>query len=124
VHLHAEPGARISIGNGTYLNRNTMVWAAEEVLIGAGAMISWDVIISDSEGFGDCSGIGRVEPVSIGDHAWIGAKAVILAGARIGDGAVIGAVIGAGAVVTGVVNPGQIVVAQAARPLLDLRSRS
>jgi len=120
VHLHAEPGARITIGDGTYLNRSTMVWAAKEVTIGSETMISWDVIITDSEGFGDKAGIGRVEPVSIGDHVWIGAKAVILAGAQIGDGAVIGA----GAVITGVVQPRQIVVAQAARPLLDLRKRS
>ena len=34
VRLHTEPGARIVVGDGTYLNRNTLVWAAQEVAIG------------------------------------------------------------------------------------------
>ncbi|GJM21589.1 MAG: hypothetical protein DHS20C15_15040 [Planctomycetota bacterium] len=145
VRLHTEPGARLAVGNGSYLNRNTLVWAAQEVVIGCEAMIAWDVIISDTDGFGefldpadarwlasrrepDSRGVSRTHQalarraraVRIGDGAWIGAKAMILAGADIGDGAVIAA----GAVVRERVEPGAIVAAEPARPLLDLRSRA
>jgi len=154
VRLHTEAGARIAIGDGSYLNRNTLVWAAQEVSIGRETMIAWDVIVSDTDGFGELPraedvralrggrgthvasrGTGRAprvvrdaappashraRPVHIGDHVWIGAKAVILAGAHIGDGAVIAA----GAVVRERIEPGAIVAAEPARPLLDLRSRA
>lgn len=117
VRLTTTPGARITVGDGTYLNRNTMVYAEREVHIGKGAMIAWDVIITDTPGFGECPGTGESQPVFIGDGAWIGAKAVLLAGARIGEGAVVAA----GAVVDHIVEPGAIVAARPARPVLVLQ---
>lgn len=116
VRLRTTPGARITIGNGTYLNRNTHVYAETEVRIGEGAMIAWDVIITDTPGFGECPGVGESTPVSIGDGAWIGAKAVILAGAEIGAGAVVAA----GAVVDHPVEPGAIVATSPARAVFTL----
>jgi len=116
VHLKCAPGGVIRIGDGTYLNRNTRVYAEQEVSIGADAMIAWDVIITDTSGFGERPGVGEVEPVHVGDRAWIGAKAVLVAGARIGDGAVVAA----GAVVDHEVEPGAIVTARAARKIFDL----
>ena len=50
-------------------------------------------------------------PVSIGNHVWIGAEAIILKGVTIGDGAVIGA----GSVVTRDVESCAIVVGNPAR---------
>ncbi len=117
VRLTTAPGARITVGDGTYLNRNTLVYAEQEVSIGAGAMIAWDVIITDTPGFGERPGTGEPQPVSIGDGAWIGAKAVIVAGARIGAGAVVAA----GAIVDRPVEPGAVVTAKPARPILVLK---
>ncbi len=113
VQLRAIPGATIRIGDGTYVNRNTLVYAEREVSIGKQAMIAWDVIITDTPGHGECPGVGDAQPVVIGDGAWIGAKAVIVAGARIGAGAVVAA----GAVVSGIVEPGAIVTAKPARAI-------
>jgi acetyltransferase-like isoleucine patch superfamily enzyme len=91
VRLEVGRSARLSIGTGTYLNRNTEVIAWTEVTIGAGCMIGWDVLIMDTDQhpLPDRSLDNR--PVHIGDHVWIGARATILKGVTIGNGAIIGA---------------------------------
>ncbi len=110
VRLEVMKGGRILIGGGTYLNRNTEVIAQQEVRIGRHCMIAWDVIIMDT----DLHGIGGAppvaKPVTIGNHVWIGCRAIILKGVHIGDHAVIGA----GAIVTHDVPPGGIVTGPAA----------
>lgn len=113
VKLVCADGGRITIGDGTYLNRDTLVYARESVTIGRDAMVSWGTIITDTEGFGEREGVGRVAPVTIGDRAWIGCRVVILAGADIGEGAVVAA----GAVVSGRVEPGAIAVGPGAREI-------
>jgi acetyltransferase-like isoleucine patch superfamily enzyme len=113
VQLRCAPGASIRIGDGTYLNRNTLIYAEQEVSIGERVMIAWNVIITDTPGFGERPGLTESQSVHIGDGAWIGAKAVIVAGARVGAHAVVAA----GAVVDGVVEEGAIVAVRPARQL-------
>jgi acetyltransferase-like isoleucine patch superfamily enzyme len=111
VRLECSPGARIAIGNGTYLNRNVEIVAHREVCIGRDCKIAWDVVIMDTDqhAIGDAPPVAK--PVQIGDKVWIGCRAIVLKGVTIGDGAVIGA----GAIVTKDVPPGAVVVGQAAR---------
>jgi acetyltransferase-like isoleucine patch superfamily enzyme len=111
VRLEVMRGARITIGNGTYLNRNVEIIAQQEVTIGRNCKIAWDVVIMDTDqhGVGDEPPVAK--PVRIGERVWIGCRAIVLKGVTIGDGAVIGA----GAIVTRDVQPGAIVVGQAAR---------
>jgi len=111
VRLEVMRGARISIGNGTYLNRNTEIIAQQEVTIGRDCKIAWDVVIMDTDqhGIGDAEPV--VKPVRIGDRVWIGCRVIVLKGVTIGDGAVIGA----GAIVTRDVPPGAVAVGQPAR---------
>lgn len=106
VRLECWPGARISIGNGTYLNRNTEVVAARSVTIGRDCKIARDVIIMDTDQHELPGTVIVARPVHIGDHAWIGSRAIILKGVTIGAGAVIAA----GSVVTKDV-PARVVVA-------------
>jgi acetyltransferase-like isoleucine patch superfamily enzyme len=75
------------------------------IVIGDYALISYNVVIADSswavppDAYPAAAAAPR-EPrngITIGDDAWIGARAVILGGSTLGDGAIIGA----GAIVDG-----------------------
>src|SRR5690349_15803789 len=52
VRLEVWPGGRLSIGGGTYLNRNTEVIVQQEVRIGRHCKIAWDVVIMDTDQHG------------------------------------------------------------------------
>lgn len=96
VRLEVFPGATISLGNGTYLNRNTEIISARSVTIGRDCKISWDVVIMDTDQHVLEDGTGEARAITIGDRVWIGCRALILKGVTIGDDAIIGA----GAIVT------------------------
>lgn len=107
VRLEVGRGARLQIGTGTYLNRDTEVVAWQEVSIGRHCMIGWDVLIMDTDQHPLPGRVLDNRPVRIGERVWIGARATILKGVTIGDGAVVGACsvvtkdVPAGAIVTG-----------------------
>ena len=101
-------GGRLTIGHGTSINGvGTKILCAESVTIGAYCSVSWDVQVLDND-FHTMTVDGAAQPstapVVIGDHVWIGTRALILKGVTIGDGAVIAA----GAVVTKDVPAGAI----------------
>jgi acetyltransferase-like isoleucine patch superfamily enzyme len=109
---------KITIGEGTYINRYTMIDAHSLVRIGDHCMIGPFCYITDANhGMADHCNIDEqqmvVAPVDIGDDVWLGAHATVLKGVTIGKGAVIGA----GAVVTKDVLPKEIVVGVPARPI-------
>src|SRR5918912_1756090 len=96
VRLECWAGATIRIGNGTYLHRNVEIVAARSVTIGRDCKIARDVIVMDTDQHALPGAELVVRPVTIGDRVWIGARALILKGVRIGDDAVVAA----GSVVT------------------------
>jgi acetyltransferase-like isoleucine patch superfamily enzyme len=96
VRLEVYKSATLSIGKGTYFNRNVHVVVAESVSIGRGVRIGWDVVIMDTDLHGHNGQPARPKPVVIEDDAWIGCRALILKGVHVGRGAVIAA----GAIVT------------------------
>lgn len=107
---------KITIGDGTYINRFTIIDAHESIVIGGGCMIGPHVFITDADhGTGAGLLVSRqpmlTSPVRIEDGAWIGAAVIILKGVTIGPGAVVGA----GAVVTHDVGAGAIVAGVPAR---------
>jgi acetyltransferase-like isoleucine patch superfamily enzyme len=93
-------GGTLTLGGG-YINCGTVIACAKRITIGSGAAVARGVFIYDSDHhmLHDKNGArtNDAAPVTIGEHVWIGAGAIILKGVTIGDGAVIGA----GAVVTG-----------------------
>jgi len=111
VRLECWRGARIAIGNGTYLNRNVEIIAAREVSIGHDCMVAWDVVIMDTDQHGVRGAPPVARPVRIGDRVWIGCRAIVLKGVTIGDDAVVAA----GAIVTKDVPAGAVVAGPAAR---------
>ncbi len=95
VRIEICKNAELVIGNGTYINRNTLIHSKISVRIGNNCRISWDVIIIDENGH-EIPGIQNAKPIIIDDDVWIGCRAIILRGVHIGEGAVIAA----GSVVT------------------------
>ena len=108
--------ATIEIGDGTFINLDTMISAKERITIGAHCSISWNVNILDGN-FHDLIirdvTWPKTTPIEIGDNVWIG-TGVTIVGASIGDAAVLGAsstvtsTVPAKALVTG--NPAQVVM--------------
>lgn len=97
----ASKDIRISIGSFNYFNKNVMIDSCGKIEIGNYNMFGPDVYITDSNHtFGpDISpqkAPMRRGTVKIGNHCWIGAKAIILKDVELGDHCVVAA----GAVVT------------------------
>lgn len=110
VRLEVGPDARLSIGTGTFLNRNVEVIAWDSVSIGDFCKIGWDVIVMDTDQHAVPGRELDNRPVRIGDRVWIGARAIVLKGVTIGDDAIIGA----GAIVTHDVPAGGVAVGPSA----------
>jgi len=107
IHLRTFiVGRDIQIGDNSVINRNCLLDSRSGIRIGKNVSISPDVHLItgshrvDSETF---KYIGK--PITIEDYAWIGSRATILQGVRIGKGAVVAA----GAVVSKNVEPYSIV---------------
>ena len=96
--IEVKDGARLTIkGGGGYASRGVQIECTDSIAIGSGAAIGPDVIIRDSDGHPLTDPLHRRSaPVVIGDRVWIGARAMILKGVTMGDGAIVAA----GAVVT------------------------
>lgn len=102
-------GARSVINYGCMLDgRRFPIHVGADVSIGPEAAILTLGHDPRSPDFADRGG-----PISIGDHAWIGFRAIVLPGVSIGEGAVVGA----GAVVSRDVPPFTIVAGNPARPI-------
>jgi acetyltransferase-like isoleucine patch superfamily enzyme len=71
-----------------------------QVVIGDYVLISWEAVIADHFWAVPARSRGRARaladapvpvPIYIGNNAWIGTRAVLLPGARLGEGAIVGA---------------------------------
>jgi maltose O-acetyltransferase len=117
--------ASISIGAGTMINNNSALCALEQIEIGENCRIGSGVEIVDSD-FHEMSPATRnrsngiIKPVSIGNNVWIGNRAMILKGARIGDNSVIGAM----SLVTGEIPANCVAAGVPARVISELQSQS
>jgi tetrahydrodipicolinate N-succinyltransferase len=101
----------LSLGSG-YAADGVHIDCHHAVAIGHGVAIAKDAVIMDTDHHA-ISGRAMTAPVTIGDHVWIGARAIVLKGVTIGDGAIVAA----GAVVTRDVPAATIVAGNPARPV-------
>lgn len=126
---------QIEIGSNCYLGEGSRIWSQASVRIGNDVLISHLVDIHDSDGHpieaedrvldgrSILQGQGYLlptktqsAPVVIEDKVWIGFKATILKGVRLGEGAIVAA----GAVVTKDVPPYTLVAGNPAKKVKDL----
>jgi acetyltransferase-like isoleucine patch superfamily enzyme len=107
VRLHCCGSGQISVGDGSFLNRHARVFAGRQVVLGCNCMVSWQTVITDFAG-GD--GSDPFAPVVIEDEVWIGSRALILGGTRLGRACVVAA----GSVVQGEFPAGAIIVGKQA----------
>lgn len=114
-HVFVADGRYIRIRDGSGIGAHSRVYGAD---IGRGVMIGPHVtILKQDHRFDDLETyMGKQEstppnPPIIEDGAWIGERAIILSGRRVGRGAIVGA----GAVVTRDVEPYSIVGGNPAR---------
>lgn len=98
-HCRLMGKARLTIGPGTYVNRFVFFDLLAPISIGSDCQIAPQVMFVTSTHATSAAGFSRTpsaRAVSVGDRCWIGARATILPGVRIGDDCIVAA----GAVVT------------------------
>jgi lipopolysaccharide O-acetyltransferase len=98
VLYDAAGAGRLEIGDGTSITGACVISAARSVRLGRNVLLARNVYIADHRhAFEDRSrpvlaqGVEQVEPVEIGDGAWLGQNVVVGPGVTIGAGAVVGA---------------------------------
>ena len=96
--LTLGPEARIEIGEGCFLNRNTMIAAYGRVSIGDHTMFANGCFVGDaSHRFDDVEkpitwqGFTSKGPVRIGANCWFGVNCAVASGVTVGERCVIGA---------------------------------
>jgi acetyltransferase-like isoleucine patch superfamily enzyme len=114
-NLQLPEGFNLKIGNDVFINHGCCFDTACPIHIGHRVQISYQVtLITGNHEIGshECrAGQASGKPILIEDGVWIGARAIVLSGVRIGAGAVVGA----GALVTKDVPPDTLVVGVPAR---------
>jgi acetyltransferase-like isoleucine patch superfamily enzyme len=121
--LTLSPEGRIRIGEGCFLNRETMLAAHELIEIGDHVMFANHCFVGDSDHRYDDpevpithQGFEARGPVRIGDNCWFGVGCVVTGGVTIGERCVIGA----NSVVTRDIPPGTIAAGAPAKVIREI----
>jgi acetyltransferase-like isoleucine patch superfamily enzyme len=120
ITLVAFRGARLRVGpesllNGCHLSAKREVVLGRRVFVGPGTRV-FDADQHDL----DAEHPERVEPVHLGDHAWIASDVTVLRGVRVGSHAVVGA----RSLVTADIPPHTLAFGTPARPRGTVGDRS
>ncbi|MEB3195879.1 MAG: acyltransferase [Candidatus Sericytochromatia bacterium] len=103
---------RLSIGAGSNIDSDAHLDARGGLVIGANVATGPAVMFLTADHAPQSPDFaGRLRPIRIGDRAWLGARATILPGVNVGEGAIVAA----GAVVARDVPPHTIVAGVPAR---------
>jgi len=104
AQIKVYQGAHLDLGDRVIFNEGSRVMCCTGVKMGNGSGLSWGAEISDTDLHPmrlNGKWMEHQAPVVLGEHVMVGARAMVLKGVRIGDGAIVAA----GAVVTGDVPP-------------------
>ncbi|MFO0596802.1 MAG: acyltransferase [Myxococcaceae bacterium] len=118
VELATAPGATLTIGDDCSINYGVSIGCTASITVGARCRLGPYVMVVDSafHELLDRSKRPPPEPVVIEDDVWIGAKASVMPGVRIGRGSVVGTA----AVVTRDVPPFSVVAGVPAKVVKTL----
>ena len=118
IELVTYTSGRIEIGNRTFINYGSSIAARASVKIGSCCLLGHYTFVMDNDQHDVVRHmeLPQSDPVIIEDHVWIGSKAIVLPGVRIGSRAVIGA----GSIVTKDVPPRCVAAGNPARVLRHL----
>jgi maltose O-acetyltransferase len=121
VELVCGPGARLSIGDDTFVNYATSIAATGSITIGARVNVGPFVMIIDTSFHDpyDRNAVPPAKPIVIEDDVFLGAKCSVMPGVTIGRGAIVGA----HAVVTKDVAPFTVVAGVPARKVDEIDAR-
>jgi acetyltransferase-like isoleucine patch superfamily enzyme len=96
--LTISDGAKVTIGEGCFLNLETMIASMHDVTIGNHVMFANHCFISDASHRYDnptipvtWQGFDTKGPTHIGDNCWFGVNCVVTSGVTIGERCVVGA---------------------------------
>lgn len=111
----------VSIGDGTVIGDHCFMDGRAPLKIGNNVDVASQVMIYNSEHDINSDGFDPIEePVEIADYAFVGPRAIILPGVKIGNGAVVGA----GAVVTKDVAPFKVVGGVPAKEIGERKNKN
>jgi maltose O-acetyltransferase len=111
----------LELGTGAYIGQGVFLDAGHPWLISIGensVITSGTVVLAHDASAKLHTGFTRIARVTIGNRVFVGAGAVILPGATIGDDSIVGAL----TVVRGDIPPGSVVVGNPARVVSDVES--
>jgi acetyltransferase-like isoleucine patch superfamily enzyme/acyl carrier protein len=114
-HLVTGPRGRLVLGDGVTLEHGVAIAAHAEILLGAGTRVGAYAMLMDTDfhAVGDHDARPVPRPIAVGRDVRIGARAILMPGCRIGDGARIAP----GAVVSGEIPAGALASGVPARVL-------
>lgn len=105
---------KLEIGENSWIDGDVGLYSVDLIRIGSNAVVSRGAYICTASHDISSERFELVtRPISIGDSAWIGARAIVMPGVKVGEGAVVAA----GAVVTKDVEPWTVVGGNPARPI-------
>jgi acetyltransferase-like isoleucine patch superfamily enzyme len=122
VKISATHGGKLSVGDNTFLNYNSMIVCHKNITIGKNVEFGPNVLVYDQD-HDFRAGLHKQEyrctEVAIGDNVWIGANSVILRGSNIGDNCVVGA----GSVIKGEYPANSIIVQKREEKIMEYGER-
>ena len=81
----------VTIGKNSWIGGGARLYAVDKITIGANVVVSQDADICTASHDISSSIFDLVmKPIVIDDYAWVAARAAVLPGVKVGDGAVIG----------------------------------
>jgi acetyltransferase-like isoleucine patch superfamily enzyme len=93
--INVMKNARLSIGEGFNMSAECAVIVQKQITIGSNSGVSWESLLMDTDfhyiydEHGEL--INAPQPITIGDHVWIGCRCTILKGADIPSGSIVAA---------------------------------